>query len=86
MENLVDENKDEVAETQRFGTLKRIGMLSFRLAVCGLSLVDFWTDFLLGFQYAGRGEAVYATFTFLFTLVPTAFGALYVVRYLRRKV
>ena len=85
MESLVNKKEVNAANAQRFGTVKRIGKLLFKLAVCILSLVDFFTDFLLGIEYASQGHTTYAIFTFLFTLLPTACGALYVLRYLRRK-
>ena len=85
MENLVERNEEEIVRTHICGVPIRIARMIFKLAICILSSVDFWTDLLLGIQYANKGHQMYATFTFLFTLVPTACGALYVIRYLRRK-
>ena len=93
MDNIARVNEEENEKSHFFGVPITILRLIVKLSICVLSLVDFWSDLLLGTAYVyaiGDGEdffyyTYYATFTFLFSLVPTACGALYVIRYLRRK-
>ena len=79
----MNEEKDKKAKY--CGVPKIILQLIVKLSICVFSLVDFWSDLLLGIEYAIKGEKVYSSVTFLFTLVPTACGALYIIRYIRRK-
>ena len=87
MENLIEQKEADTVEAKtNCSVLKRIGRMIFRIGIFVLATVDFWLDLLLGIKYVKQGDPVYAFFTFLFTLVPTACGALYVIiGYLRRK-
>ena len=76
--------KNEKAKSDKCDFIKTQCKSVFVLVIAVLSLLDFWSDLLLGITYAKQSETVFAFFTILFTLVPTIGGAVYTVRFFRR--